>query len=210
MAKKRKAKAPDRKPRKWSREEKRTLLAWLDFSLKHKEVVDFDEGVADHLGGAFTREQIERQLKTLWNNHGPDGPDSPKDWHDIKIRGSLSLHNKHGLDEKQRNDIALAVEKLEKVFFLELSTPNRRLRSSSRVDTGSNQKSWLNTPPVEKNGKTQGRKRKLGSDSSTPPGAKHEIERVDIESSKTNPSRKKPKTYSKRDVRASSHRFVWC
>jgi hypothetical protein len=205
MAKKKNTKASRVKPvNHWSWENTVSLLSWLDFSLKHKDI-DF-EAVVDHLAGAFTIEQVDRKLKTLWNRWGPDEPDSSKDWHDIKICGSPLLHNRGFLNGDQKNDIALAVEELEKTYLPELSTPNRRLRSSSRLETGSsNQDSRLNTPIVEKNGKAQGRKRKFGTDSLTPSGGKHEIVPVDIDSSKTDKVRKKPKTYSKRDVRVPSH-----
>jgi hypothetical protein len=201
MAKKKNTKASRVKPvNQWSWENTVSLLSWLDFSIKHKDIIQFDD-VVDHLAGAFTIEQVDRRLKTLWNRWGPDRPDSPKDWHDVKIRGSQSLHNRGFLDEDQKNGIALAVEELKKTYLPELSTPNRRLRSSSRVETGSlNQDSRLTTPPVEKNGKAQGRKRKFGTDSLTPSSGKHEIVPIDIDSSKTSKARKKPKTYSKRDV----------
>lgn len=203
MAKKRKPKASDGK--QWEWEEHASLLAWLDVSLKHKDV-DFDTTVVNRFGGAFTLEQIERQLKRLWTHFGQE---TSKNWHDIKIHGSLLLHAPHhGLNEDEKRDIALAFEEFEKPFLLENSTPNRRLRSSSRADTtSSTQDSRFNTPIVETNGKAQGQKRKFGTDSLTPSDVKHKIVQVVISSPKSIKSRKRPKTYSKRDVRGSFHRF---
>jgi len=211
MAKKRKTNASRIKPPKnWLWENDVALLSWLDLSLKYNSI-DFKESVENHLNNAFTLAQVDRRLKTLWMASGPDEADAPKHWHDIYTRGSLSLYNPHkdGLTEEQRNDIALAFQELEYVYLLQHSTPNRRLRSSSRVDTISPiQVLRLSAPTVEKNGKAQGRKRKFGTNSLTPSGVKHEIVQVDIDSPKTNISRKKPKTYSKRDVRATPHPFV--
>jgi hypothetical protein len=190
---------------RWSWENDVALLSWLDFSLKYKKD-NFDATVVNYLDGAFTFEQIQRRLKTIWERRGPDKPGSPKHWHDIKIRGSISLHNDHGLNEAERNDIRLAVQKLEDFFSLEQLTPNRRLRSSSKVNTvSSSQDVRSNTPTKDNNGKAQGLKRKFGTNLLTSSGAKDENGQVDLYSSKASKGRKKPKTYSKRDVRVSSH-----
>jgi hypothetical protein len=178
-----------------------TLLSWLDFSLKYMDIDHFEKTIVDRLGGEYTIGQINGKLQRLWERGGPDEL-SRKGWRDIKERGSISLHNRDFLTEKEINDIALAVEELEKNYLPGLSTSNRQLRSTSRLETvSSDQSSRLNTPTVEKNGKAHGRKRKF-ADSLTPSTVKDEIVPVSIGSSKTEiKARKKPKTYSKRDVR---------
>ncbi|KAE9363646.1 hypothetical protein N431DRAFT_448229 [Stipitochalara longipes BDJ] len=212
MAKRRKVKSsPNKAIKTWSREEQLTLLAWLDFSLKYKDV-NFDETIVDHLGGAFTQDQIERKLQAIWKWGGQHQPGLQKRgaWRVIKSRGSSSLHSPHGLDEDGKNEIALAVAKLEKTYLPETTTPNHRLRSNSRVETGSsNQDSRLNIPIVKKHGETRGCKRKSGTDSLTPPAVKLEIVQADTESSKPDKRRKIAKTYSKRD-RARSIRATAC
>jgi hypothetical protein len=184
----------------WQWQSTLALLSWLDFSLKQMGIDYFEKTIVDRLGGGFTIEQIDGKLQRLWNQGGPNEL-SRKEWRDIKERGSVSLHNHGFLTEEQINDIALAVEELEKNCLPDLSTPNRRLRSTSRLETvSSNQSSRLNTPSVEKNGTAPGRKRKF-ADSLTPSTVKHEIIPVSIGSSKTDiKARKKQKTYSKRDV----------
>lgn len=202
MARRKNNKTSGVKPKnQWPWQSTLTLLSWLDFSLKHMDIDHFEKTIVDRLDGAFTIEQIDGKLQRLWNYGGPEQL-SRKEWRDIKKRGSVSLHNRDFLSEKQINDIALAVEELEKTYLPDLSTPNRRLRSTSRPETvSSNQSSRLNTPTVEKNGTAHGRKRKF-ADSPTPSTVKHEIVPVSTGSSKTDiKARKRPKkTYSRRDV----------
>ena len=202
MARRKNNKTSGVKPKnQWPWQSTLTLLSWLDFSLKYMDIDHFEKTIVDRLGGEYTIGQIDGKLQRLWNRGGPNEL-SRKEWRDIKERGSISLHNHDFLTEEQINDIALAVEELEKNYLPDLSTPNRRLRSTSRLETvSSNQSSRLNTPTVEKNGKAHGRKRKL-ADSLTPSTVKDEIVPVSIGSSKTEiKARKRPKTYSKRDVR---------
>jgi hypothetical protein len=201
MAKRKNTKNSRVKPKnQWPWQCTLTLLSWLDFSMKYMGIDYFEKTVVDRLGGEFTIEQIDGKLQRLWNQGGPNEL-SRKEWRDIKERGSVSLHNRDFLTVDEINDIALAVEELEKNCLPDLSTPNRRLRSSSRLETvSSNQSSRLNTPTVEKNGTARGRKR-MFADSLTPSTVEHEIVPVSIDSSKTDTKpRKRPKTYSKRDV----------
>lgn len=187
-------------PKKWTWDETLALLAWLDFSLKYDHI-NFDATIVDHLSGlgfAWTREQIERKLKRAWEWGGQY---STTGWEDIKIQGSSCLHTPHGLDEDQKRDIALAVEDYESVWVIENSTPNRRLRSGSIVHTGSsNRDSKFQTAVVVQNGRTQGRKRKYGTDCVTSSVANHELAPAKFDRKKASKSRRRRKTYSKHEV----------
>jgi hypothetical protein len=185
----------------WSYDNIISLLSWLDFSLKHKEI-NFQATIVDHLKGAFALKQIEGKLKRLWSNHGPDQvPGTAKLKPDIKTRGSAAIPKY--LTEATTENIRLAIEALEKGYVASFSTPpNRRLRSISRLDaTPPIQESRLTTPTVPKAGTPQHQKRKFDSVSTTTFGVTPEIGHVHSSFSNTSKSRKKQKTYSKRDVR---------
>ena len=77
------------------------------------DIDHFEKTIVDRLGGEYTIGQIDGKLQRLWNRGGPNEL-SRKEWRDIKERGSISLHNRDFLTEEQINDIALAVEELEK------------------------------------------------------------------------------------------------
>jgi len=204
MAKRKNRGAQRNESANWSDEIQVSLLSWLDFSLKHKEI-DFESTIVDHLKGAFTLQQIEGKLRRLWYDYGPvQVPGTPKLRPDIKTRGSLSLP--HYMTADKKNDIRLAIETLEIGYDALFPTPNRRLRSISRLDTpSSNQYSRSSTTTVQKTETLQKRKRRFESESVTPSGVKNEIRQVDIGSPNTMKGRKRQKTYSKRDVRLPSH-----
>jgi hypothetical protein len=189
---------------KWTDENIISLLSLLDFTLKHKEV-NFETTIVAHLKDVFTLGQIEGKLYRLWNDFGPDQvPGAPKLKSDIKDRGSRSIPKYLTGDVK--NEIRLAIEELEKGYGYDalFSTPNRRLRSISRLGTTpSIQDSRLATPARST---PQRQKRKFDNVSTNTFGLKPEIGQVDSSFSKTpkNSSRKKQKTYSKRDVRLLS------
>jgi hypothetical protein len=202
MAKKKSRKAQRNQPSAdWSDDDIISLLSWLDFSLKHKEI-NFQTTIVDHLKGAFALGQIEGKLNRLWWTYGPDQvPGTAKLKPDIKTRGSVAIPKY--LTEATTEKIRLAIEALEKGRDALFSTPpNRRLRSISRLDaTPPIQESRLTTPMVPKVGTPQHQKRKFNSVSTTTFGVTPEIRHVHSSFSNTSKSRKKQKTYSKRDVR---------
>jgi len=211
MAKRRKAKSsPNKTKVHWQPEDRLKLLAWLDLSLKYKNI-NFDETIVDHLGSAFTRDQIERKLHTIWNQGGQHHPGwyNRGAWRVLKSSGSSVLYSAHDLNESFKNEIALAVAALEKTYLCENSTPSRRLRGDPRVHAGvSNQSPRLITHDGEKNERVQGHKRKSSTESLTPSAVKLEAVRIDSEASKIAKRRKIARTYSKHNVRDTSHPLV--
>ncbi|CZR66778.1 uncharacterized protein PAC_16679 [Phialocephala subalpina] len=125
------------KPQKWLESESITLLAWLDFTLRHPEI-NFRSTVTGHLGDKFTYEKVERKLRLLWDRKGPDGPRTTKakELEHIYAHGSGSF-DCLSLDWKQR--IADEIDQLESEFrttrLVATLTPSRRLRSASNFDT---------------------------------------------------------------------------
>ena len=211
MAKRKSAKSSQNKTTvKWQPEDQTKLLAWLDFSLKYKNI-NFDETVVDHLGGAFTRDQINGKLQTIWRQGGQHHPGwyDRGAWRVLKSSGSSVLYFYKDLNEDWKNEIALAVATLEKTYLLENSTPSRRLRGSSSGHAAFLNHSYRSSTPVGGNNeRTQGPKRKFSAEDLTPSAVNFETARVDNEASKTDKKRKIARTYSKRNVRDTSHHLV--
>lgn len=142
MAKKSKSKTIASPAAKWSQVEERSLLVWLDHTLKHDKL-DFEKTVVKQLNNAFTLNQIDGKLRRLWDLHGSRKPvdTSRKQWRkeqSIYDRGSSCLEL---LSEIEKKDIASACQILDDEFLasqLAASSHGQRLlRSTSKAERGS-------------------------------------------------------------------------
>ena len=193
-------------PTLWSSTEIIALLAWLDHTLKHKDV-DFKSTVVDHFKNKFTLRQIEDKLGSLWDRKGPNKvPGAPKViWRtDVYARGSKSLGNHpHGLNDEQKREIAAALEEIENEYIAtqlaRVPDLSHRLRSSSRLASVSTVRSCQITAPHLETSKTPAGRRQQ-TISLTPSRVKREIRDTESSSAEQSTGRKRPRTYSKRAV----------
>lgn len=143
----------------------------------------------------------------FWHKFGPNEiPGKPKIVSDIKTHGTLHL----GISENERGQIRFNIEGLERSYDISWSPRKPRLRSTSRLETtvSPQASSWI-TPPAQRLKTAQKRKRQIESVSIAPSEVKSETkEDTTLPSKKVN-LRKRPKTYSKRDVESPRrHYFV--
>ncbi|KAE8452610.1 hypothetical protein EG329_013869 [Mollisiaceae sp. DMI_Dod_QoI] len=135
MAKKRLNKA---QARKWPEEDVATLLAWLDYTLRHPQI-KFRATILDRLDDTYTLEKVERKLKAVWELKGPNEvPLGTKALEHIYAHGSKALDNDgHGLSETEKEKIANVLDQFEQAFLStdHVATNNRRLRSASRFSS---------------------------------------------------------------------------
>jgi hypothetical protein len=115
MGKKRRAKPIGRKA-VWDSEVEAALLGLLDFCIKHKHAIPFnEENVVGRLYPTgnpydiYTWDQINRKLHHLWRTFGRG--DSPNKA-DIYVKGSACLN----LEEDEQSAIESEVERLEKLL----------------------------------------------------------------------------------------------
>ena len=114
-----------------------------------------------------------------------------------------------GISENERDQISLTIEELEKNYGLPPLPRKPRLRSTSRLETtvSPQTSNWI-TPTAERPKTPQKRKRQVESKSLTPSQVKSEHKEAHAFPSKAVKLRKRPKTYSKRDV--ESPRYHYC
>lgn len=131
---------PKKKPtkkqaHKWHVSDENTLLAWLDFTLRHPEI-NFRHTITGRLDGRWTFEQIENKLRQLWNLIGPDVPRRTKALEHIYAHGSRSFED--GLSTVDKEEIANAINRFESELCstprVAALTPSRRLRSASKTE----------------------------------------------------------------------------
>jgi hypothetical protein len=183
MAKKKSAK-PRASRAKWSDPDDWAMLSWLDFTLKHKEL-DFSDTVVAHLKQAYSLTQIENRLIRLWNNNGVE--EARTTWRESLFTfGSKCI----GLTPEDKKEIAKLVQALEEEYVArQLSTPVRRLRSSSRVDSTSR-----DSLPFRNSSRSLGTTQKISrtqSLSTTPSRIKREIDCVEVVSGEGSQSKKR-------------------
>ena len=134
MARKKKS-LPKVQRAEWSTSDTITLLAWLDHTLKHKEL-KFNT-VISRLNHAYTISQVNRRLSRLWEKHGPEDKPSwpPSLWKDDIFKdGSACLASVgYELEESILERISKASRKLEDEYqSRQVKSVVRRLRSISR------------------------------------------------------------------------------
>lgn len=184
MAKKKSAKP--RAPRaKWSNHDDWAMLSWLDHTIKHKEL-SFSDTVVAHLKQAYSLIQIENRLIRLWNKNGVG--EARTTWREsLFTSGSKCI----GLTLEERGEVAKLVQALEEEYVArQLSTPVRRLRSSSRADTSTSRDGL----PSRYSSKSLGTAQKLSRTqrlSTTPSRIKREIDCVEVVSGEGSQSKKR-------------------
>jgi hypothetical protein len=210
MAKKRKSKPKPKEPAKgWSYEDTTSLLAWLDFTLKHKDF-DFRSTVVERLKNLYSFSQIEGKLFRLWDAKGPVDAPRTKWKDDLYTRGSSFLDNPpHGLSEDEKEDIQAAIENLEDELAARSTAPpqsSRTLRSSSRIFSSSPSHHFKSETPRSHPETPQARKRRFEAFLSTSLNGKGKQDRYNTRGSPLEHFRnsKRQKTYSKRKVYRAS------
>lgn len=120
---------------RWREAEEVTLLAWLDYTLRHPQV-NFQHTLLGRLDDRYTLEKVERKLSWFWREFGPkDVPAGTKGIDFVYAHGSKSIE---GLSELEKDQIADALDHFERYFATaqETATPQvNRLRSASRFDS---------------------------------------------------------------------------
>jgi hypothetical protein len=184
MAKKKSAK-PRASRAKWSDPDDWAMLSWLDFTLKHKELA-FSDTVVAHLKQAYSLTQIESRLIRLWNKNGIE--EARTTWREsLFTSGSKCI----GLTPEDKKEVAKLVQALEEEYVArQLSTPVRRLRSSSRVETSTSRDGL----PFRNSSRSLGTTQKISrtqSLSTTPSRIKREIDCVEVVSGEGSQSKKR-------------------
>ena len=187
MAKKIKSK-PKRPPVEWSSAQETSLLAWLEYTLKHDEL-DFKKTAVKHLNDIFDLEQIDRKLWRLWNEYGPDLPvgTSHRQWkkeQNIYDHGSACLV---GLSEDDKREIASTTQLLEDEFIANQMavSSQRQLRSASKSDRSSLIRDYGSRPQSTSREEPQGLSSQLTTPSSSPLPLNSRAKRISPLSSKS-------------------------
>jgi hypothetical protein len=174
-------------PAQWSASDEISLLSWLNFTLKHDEL-DFNETIVGYLKQVYRLSQVESKLRSIWELFGPvqePGDKRKTKWRDdLFTHGSSCLHEDHGISDDVKHEIKILVQILEDEYQArQLSTPVRRLRSSSRLDERTPLGETTSAIYRSSFSRTPNLQRHKQSESLTPSTIKRESENLEVNDS---------------------------
>lgn len=195
MAKKRISRHRVTKVEKWNHDDVAELIAWLDHCLEHN-VIDFRASISSHLRRSREKEydisQIETKLKGIRERKSSAPYQKNQTWRDVFTFGSKVLW----LRDDERGSLAKAQARLEDHALAALLTPDRRLRSTSRL-SGSPLPLKIRFSPVQRKHRSNSQQESRENYGSRSTGcAKRESEPADLAAQKDLPPMKKQRRAS--------------